>query len=45
MWIELQNGLTSDVMIGLAQAAGAITLCLAVVLLCRLFAVHVGRSR
>ena len=44
MWIELQNGLTSDVMIGLAQAAGAIMLCLAVVLLCRLFAVHVGRE-
>ena len=27
MWIELQNALTSGVLIGLAQAAGAIVLC------------------
>lgn len=44
MWIELQNALTSGVLIGLAQAAGATVLCLAVVMLCRFFAVHVERK-
>src|SRR5579863_345956 len=44
MWIELQNALTSGVLIALAQAAGAIVLCLAVVMLCRFFAVHVERE-
>jgi putative ABC transport system permease protein len=41
---ELVNGLTSDITMGLAQAAGAIVLCAAVVLLCRRFAVHVERE-
>jgi putative ABC transport system permease protein len=41
---ELQNSLTGDVAMGLAQAAGAIVLCAAVVLLCRRFAVHVERE-
>ena len=44
MWIELQNALTSGVLIRLAQAAGATVLCLAVVMLCRFFAVHVERD-
>src|ERR1700756_1625274 len=44
MPVELLNDLGSDVTIGLAQAAGAIALCLAVVALCRWFAVHVERE-
>jgi putative ABC transport system permease protein len=44
MLAELQNSLSGDVMTGLAQAAGAIALCLAVVVLCRRFAVHVERE-
>ena len=44
MWIELQNSLTGDVMLGLAQAAAAIVLCLGVVVMCRLFTVHVERE-
>jgi putative ABC transport system permease protein len=38
---ELMNGPSGDVVMGLAQAAGAIALCAAVVLVCRSFAVHV----
>jgi putative ABC transport system permease protein len=41
---ELLNNLNSDVVMGMAQAAGAIALCTAVVLLCRRFAVHVERE-
>jgi putative ABC transport system permease protein len=41
---ELLNNLGSDVLIGLAQAAGAVALCVAVVFLCRWFAVHVERE-
>jgi putative ABC transport system permease protein len=41
---ELTNGLGSDVVLGLAQAAGAVALCLGVVALCRWFAVHVERE-
>ncbi len=41
---ELLNSLHSDVVIGMAQAAAAIALCLAVVVLCRRFAVHVERE-
>jgi len=41
---ELTNMATVDVLVGLAQAAAAIGLCLAVVLLCRRFAVHVERE-
>jgi putative ABC transport system permease protein len=41
---ELQSSLTGDVMMGLAQAAGAIVLCFAVVVLCRWFTVHVERE-
>jgi putative ABC transport system permease protein len=41
---ELLKGLTSDVAMGMAQAVGAITICFAVVLLCRRFAVHVERE-
>ena len=44
MLADLQNSLSGDVMMGLAQAAGAIVLCLAVVALCRWFAVHVERE-
>lgn len=36
--------LTSDVMMGLAQAAAAVVLCVVVVFLCRRFAVHVERE-
>jgi putative ABC transport system permease protein len=35
---------TADVLVGLAQAAAAIVLCVTVVLLCRRFAVHVERE-
>jgi putative ABC transport system permease protein len=41
---ELLNYLNSDIAMGLAQAAGAIVLCAAVVLVCRRFAVHVERE-
>ena len=41
---ELLNSLHSDVVMGMAQAAAAIALCLAVVVLCRRFAVHVERE-
>jgi putative ABC transport system permease protein len=41
---ELTNMATADVLVGLAQAAAAIVLCVAVVLLCRRFAVHVERE-
>jgi putative ABC transport system permease protein len=41
---ELGNNLNSDIVMGMAQAAGAIVLCAAVVLLCRWFAVHVERE-
>jgi putative ABC transport system permease protein len=41
---ELLNNLNSDVLMGMAQAAGAIVLCAAVVVLCRWFAVHVERE-
>jgi len=41
---ELTTMATADVLVGLAQAAAAIVLCVAVVLLCRRFAVHVERE-
>jgi len=41
---ELSNNPGSDLVLGLAQAAGAIVLCLAVVAACRRFAVHVERE-
>ena len=44
MIAELVNNLNSDIVMGMAQAAGAIVLCAAVVLLCRWFAVHVERE-
>ena len=44
MLAELSHSLSNDIVMGLAQAGGAITLCLAVVLLCRRFAVHVERD-
>ena len=44
MLAELEHGLSADVMMGLAQAAGAIVLCLGVVFLCRWFGVRVGRE-
>jgi putative ABC transport system permease protein len=44
MIAELLRGLTSDVVMGLAQAICAIAICLAVVLLFRRFAVHVERE-
>ena len=44
MTAELLKGLTGDVAMGIAQALGAIVICLAVVLLCRRFAVHVERE-
>jgi putative ABC transport system permease protein len=44
MLTELMPSLGNDITMGLAQAAGAIALCLAVVLLCRWFAVHVERE-
>ena len=44
MIAELLNSLNSDIVMGMAQAAGAIVLCAAVVLLCRRFAVHVERE-
>jgi len=44
MLADLMQSLSSDVRMGMAQAAGAVTLCLAVVLICRRFAVHVERE-
>jgi putative ABC transport system permease protein len=44
MIAELGNNIGSDVLLGLAQAIGAIALCAAVVLLCRLHAVRVERE-
>ena len=44
MFAELANNLGSSLVMGLAQAAGAIVLCLAVVVACRHFAVHVERE-
>ena len=44
MIAELTTMATADVLVGLAQAAAAIVLCVAVVLLCRRFAVHVERE-
>jgi putative ABC transport system permease protein len=44
MLADLMQSLSSDVSMGMAQAAGAVTLCLAVVLICRWFAVHVERE-
>jgi putative ABC transport system permease protein len=41
---DLLNSLGSEIAVGMAQAAGAIALCLAVVFLCRWFAVHVERE-
>jgi putative ABC transport system permease protein len=41
---DLINALSGDVMLGLAQAVGAIVLCAAVVVLCGWFAVHVERE-
>jgi len=41
---ELMNILGTDIISGLAQAAGAVALCLGVVALCRWFAVHVERE-
>ena len=44
MMSELQSSIGNDVLTGLAQAAGAIALCAAVVMLCRWHAVHVERE-
>src|SRR6201996_4168686 len=44
MMIELQNSIGRDVLMGLAQAVGAIALCAAVVLLCRWQSVRVERE-
>jgi putative ABC transport system permease protein len=44
MRTELMNALSHDVGIGLAQAGAAAILCMAVVLLCRRFAVHAERE-
>ncbi|WP_051334261.1 ABC transporter permease [Bradyrhizobium sp. Ai1a-2] len=44
MLTELQNSVGSDVLMGLAQAAGAIALCAAVVALCRWHAIRVERE-
>jgi putative ABC transport system permease protein len=44
MFAELLNDLSNNLVMGLAQAAGAIVLCLVVVLACRRFAVHVERE-
>ncbi|HEY0070064.1 MAG TPA: ABC transporter permease, partial [Chloroflexia bacterium] len=41
---ELANIFSSDVVRALAQAGGAIVLCLAVMLVCRRFSVHVERE-
>lgn len=44
MLADLLNNLGSNLVTGLAQAAGAIVLCMAVVICCRRFAVHVERE-
>ena len=44
MLAELLNDPDSNLVMGLAQAAGAIVLCLGVVAVCRRFAVHVERE-
>ena len=44
MLTELIQSVSSDIILGLAQAGAAIVLCLAVVLLCRWLAVHVERE-
>ncbi len=44
MLAELMQSLSSDVSRGMVQVAGAVALCLAVVLICRWFAVHVERE-
>jgi hypothetical protein len=44
MIAELLNSISSDVVMGIAQAAVAIAICLAVVVLCRRFAVLVERE-
>jgi putative ABC transport system permease protein len=44
MFVELSHNLSHDLVMGFAQAAGAIVLCLAVVVACRRFAVHVERE-
>jgi len=44
MPVDLANAMSGDVMLGLAQAAGAIVLCAAVVALCGWFSVHVERE-
>jgi hypothetical protein len=41
---DLTSSLGSDVVVGIAQAAGAIALCLGVVTLCRWFGVNVERE-
>src|SRR6266705_3557766 len=41
---ELIHSLGNDIVMGLAQAGAAVVVCLAVVLLCRRFAVHVERE-
>jgi putative ABC transport system permease protein len=44
MIAEVMNNLGGNLAMGLAQAAGAIVLCIAVVIACRRFAVHVERE-
>ncbi len=44
MLAEVMHSLSREVLVGFAQAGGAMGLCLAVVLLCRRFAVHVERE-
>jgi putative ABC transport system permease protein len=44
MLAELSNNLSGDLATGLAQAVGAIVLCMAVVVACRRFSVHVERE-
>jgi putative ABC transport system permease protein len=44
MLAELMQRLGSDVSMGMAQATGAVVLCVAVVLTCRWFTVHVERE-
>ena len=41
---DLTSSLGSDVVVGIAQAAGAVALCLGVVVLCRWFGVNVERE-
>ena len=44
MLAELRDGISNDVMMGLAQAAGAVVVCAAVILLCRWQSVRVERE-